>query len=353
MSESTQSVSHTLLLHKQNWNFPCSTKNHEENSRRVGVEIEFSGISCDDVLEAVTDTLGGDVQKNSAFDFDIQNTEAGDIKLELDAQILKQVVASSNDEADESKESKLKQLGEQLLAFTAELLVPWEIVSAPLTTNELPNFNKLIKALRKQGALGTRHAARYAFGVHLNPELPELSAKVILAYLQSFVVLYDWLYQQERVDLARKLTPYIDHYNKEYIELITQQDYEPNLEQLIKDYIRLNPTRNRTLDCLPLFAHIDEKYVKGLEEDDLIKPRPTLHYRLPNCDIDNNQWDLSKPWALWQVVEQVAHNDELRHNMMQEFRADLQRLTRVLDDEWVKQTHRLLDKAGLLELSDS
>lgn len=54
-------------------------------------------------------------------------------------------------------------------------------------------------------------------------------------------------------DMARRLTPYIDPFDKEYIERILDPAYVPTMRQLIDDYLDYNPTRNRALD---LFASI-------------------------------------------------------------------------------------------------
>ncbi|NVJ59389.1 MAG: amidoligase family protein [Gammaproteobacteria bacterium] len=351
-SESKKNKNNRVALLGGQWSLSVKN-NHEGKERRVGVEIEFSGISSDIIVDTLVSTCGGEIEKRSLFDFSIRDSKVGDIGLELDAQILKKAVAPDNDELkqkdlEEDKQSGWKKFGEQLLKFTAEQLVPWEIVSAPLDTEQLEHFNNIIAPLREKGALGTRHAARYAFGVHLNPELPKLDSKTILAYIRSFVVLYDWIYLQEKVDPVRKLTPYIDHFGKDYLELITDSDYSPEIDQLISDYINYNPTRNRSLDCLPLFAYIDNSCVKGLDDEPLIKARPTLHYRLPNCDIDNQEWDLSFPWSLWQLVEQVANNDQLLKKLMSHYREDLSRLTRLLDHKWENKTFELLKDADLL-----
>ncbi|OBX33760.1 putative amidoligase enzyme [Halomonas elongata] len=37
-------------------------------------------------------------------------------------------------------------------------------------------------------------------------------------------------------------------------------DYQPDLRTLIDDYLEYNPTRNRELDLLPLFAYLDPEH---------------------------------------------------------------------------------------------
>jgi hypothetical protein len=94
---------------------------------------------------------------------------------------------------------------------------------------------------------------------------------------------------------------------------------------------------------LPLFTHLDEARVRAVVDDDRINARPTFHYRLPNCDIDNPGWNLDHPWQLWLEVEKLS-NDESR---LQEFCAAYRK---VLDSlipplgkySWLQQSEALL-----------
>jgi hypothetical protein len=42
----------------------------------------------------------------------------------------------------------------------------------------------------------------------------------------------------------------------------------------------------------------------------LIKARPTFHYRLPDCKIDDPDWALKATWNDWVEVERLAADDE-------------------------------------------
>lgn len=82
------------------------------------------------------------------------------------------------------------------------------------------------------------------------------------------------------------------------------------MDQLIDDFITDNPTRNRELDMLPLFAHLDEDRVRARVDDPLIKARPTYHYRLPNTNLADPEWGVLTEWNRWVIVERLAaaHN---------------------------------------------
>ena len=112
--------------------------------------------------------------------------------------------------------------------------------------------------------------------------------------LKSFFCLYDWMIDVERPDLARRVTPYINHFESDYIKLVLNRDYDPTIEQLIDDYLEYNPTRNRNLDMLPLFAFIDEKRVRSVVDDPRVNARPTFHYRLPNTfHYSNSRYNIA------------------------------------------------------------
>jgi hypothetical protein len=126
--------------------------------------------------------------------------------------------------------------------------------------------------------------------------------------------------------------------------MILNTNYKPTISSLINDYLEYNPTRNRALDMLPLFAYIDKEQVLNRVDSKLIKARPTFHYRLPNCDMDNPDWSLAHPWSLWLKVEQLANNKPLLETFVEEFREDYQRFTRAIDNKWVDMCDQLLQR---------
>ena len=81
------------------------------------------------------------------------------------------------------------------------------------------------------------------------------------------------------------------------------------LGSLVDDYLEHNPTRNRALDFLPLFTELDEPRVRAVVEDELVKARPALHYRLPNSEIDDPEWGIHLPWSRWLQVEHLAADE--------------------------------------------
>lgn len=275
---------------------PPKTKNADGEPRRIGVEIEFGGLDLDRAANLVEDIFGGSVAQPGPHVRKVEGTAIGDFEIELDAQI---VHPKSGDEDFEKKAKEI--IGDLSSGF-----VPTEIVGPPAPLDALDDFDRLIDALRDAGAEGTGDGLSYAFGLQLNPEVPSAEAADILAVLQAYVLMSPLLRRRIRVDPLRRLLPYVDPFPADYVRRILDPDYAPGLGQLIDDFIADNPTRNRELDMLPLFAHLDEDRVRSKLDDPLIKARPTYHYRLPNTNLAEPGWGVVTEWNRWVSVERLA-----------------------------------------------
>lgn len=296
---------------------PDIMRTDDGKERKVGVEIELSGLGYEDLVLLSTRLLGGEAKPVSRYVSEI-TTDVGAFAIELDSDPIKDL-----DLQDQRLPESVRELGGQAMSVidaAAEKIVPLEIVSPPLPFSELERIETLCDELREAGALGSREALYYAFGLQLNPELPDLKASTLVRYLQAFAALYEWLKARHQIDLSRKLTSYIEPWSSNYIDLLMSEDYDPDMDQLMKDYLHYNPTRNKALDLLPLFAHLNSELLARYVKDERIKSRPTLHYRLPDCDIDNPLWHFSTVWNDWVILEQVAANAGDLAALVTEFR---------------------------------
>lgn len=288
---------------------PPVTKTADGKPRRIGIELEFTGLGIEAIGRACREHLGGSINPISPYEYDIEDTEWGNFHIELDYAYLKRLGRKTTGII--SIPDNLEQFSEDMLASLARRVVPFEIVTPPMPMKDLHRLLPLVDTLREAGAQGTHKSPIYAFGLHMNPELPDLKGKTLTAYLKAFMCLYDWLKRESEIDLSRSISPYIQPFEREYMAQVLHPDYWPNRETLIDDYLAANPTRNKALDMLPVFTHIDKKRVRDVVgPDHKINPRPTLHYRLPNCDIDKPDWNLDQAWDDWLKIEQLAHDRE-------------------------------------------
>jgi hypothetical protein len=143
-------------------------------------------------------------------------------------------------------------------------------------------------------------------GVHLNPTVPSSDPSVLRDYIRAFVMLYPWLVKVLHPDLSRRILSFIDPYPAAYGQLVLDPSYAPSLAQLIDDYLEHNPTRNRGLDLLPLFAHLDRERVARAVDDPRISARPTFHFRMPNSQVDEPGFRITDSWRAWLEVERLA-----------------------------------------------
>ena len=275
--------------------------------RRLGVELEFSGMDIETASAIVAAEFGGSIDVISAFEHRVCDTCLGDFNVELDYEYLKTI---GREGQGLDRESLLDHIPPQIVAEIARHVVPVEVVSPPIDMHRIGRLDSVVDKLREAGACGTRHSPVYAFGLHLNPEMPALDAGTIVAYLRAFLCVYEWLLRVSEVNWTRRVTPYINAFPTEYIRRVVASDYAPSLTELIDDYLAWNADRNRALDMLPLFAHLDEERVRAIIDDPRIKPRPALHYRLANCDIDLPGWGILTAWRHWLEVEHLAKDRE-------------------------------------------
>jgi hypothetical protein len=286
---------------------PPQTLGPSGASRRVGVEIEFSNIDCRSAAELVQKTFGGDVLEEDPYRFRVLATMLGDFTVELDMR------HAHPHKSTGRKRHVLDGLQAELCAAVgdvASLWLPVEIVSPPVAWERLPELDKITQELRRAGAHGTDDGLLYAFATQLNPEVPSCDAKVILAYLKAFLILADRLRADAARDIKRRLLPFAAPMPRAYARKVIDPAYQPSLAQLIDEYIKANPTRNRELDMLPLFTALDAERIGRQFRSSLVKPRPTFHYRLPDTRLSDPEWGLITEWNRWVQVEWLAAEPE-------------------------------------------
>ncbi|HYO07940.1 MAG TPA: amidoligase family protein [Tepidisphaeraceae bacterium] len=314
---------------------PPVLHNAQGQVRRAGFELEYAGVGIEESAAIVRDVFGGRESRLSTFQREVE-TDLGTFCVEIDTALLK----------DKKYETPLRALGlepqrmdlqwlETALLGTFSTLVPIEVGSPPIQITDLAPLDELRRRLHEARARGTRASVLYAFGMHINPEIPSDDPGLLRDYLRAFLLLYPWIKERAEVDITRRITPYVNPFPDEYARLVLSPDYPASRERLIDDYLAHNPTRNRALDMLPVLAHLDAARVIGQVEDKhLVKPRPAFHYRLPNCMIDEPGWLLADEWNLWVTVERLAHDAELLAEMSRDYLRAEQRSFKPFTNKW-------------------
>lgn len=316
--------------------------------RCVGIEMEYAGLKIDEAALLIQEAFGGWRDPVNRFHQKIRDTRLGDFRLELDAKAVR----------DKTYVGYLKDLGLDVQRFDIQkevdwvmeqmttLFLPYELVAPPIPYDGLDELEELRGIFHRHKAKGTASSPVYAFGLHLNIETPDDTVDTWLRYIRSFFLLYPLFHKRMRIDLARRATPWIDRFPPEYVGRVLERSYRPTREEFMEDYYRFNPTRNRPLDFYSIFAHAFGPDHPLIKEVALVKPRPTFHYRLPNCEIDDPNWRLATEWNRWVMLERLAHDTERQHEWAQHFLEMNRDSWFGFNEKWIKWTQEKLSQEG-------
>lgn len=325
------------------------------NQRRAGFELEFGNLTVYETAEALQKALGGTLQQENPFKVSLHDSRIGKLKIERDQHLL----------SSTSYRKYLQELGvdfkpgsiaheiEKNIDNASSLIVPCEVVTEPIAFQQLAVLDDLVEALNAIGAEGTQKSLAYAYGLHINPSAPDLSASTLLAYLQSYLLLSDMIIEESRIDITRRfLTKFIDPFPLHYVEHILDNNYHPDIPHLIEDYMHHNPTRNRALDMLPVFCSIDEprvkKHLNSLEKK-LVNARPAFHYRLPDCRLGHKGWSIAVAWNYWVYIERLVDNDKLRRELINARPADKTFLQMDYKSKWIATLKKILGRHNFFD----
>ncbi|TNF18480.1 MAG: hypothetical protein EP318_18165 [Rhodobacteraceae bacterium] len=299
--------------------------------RLVGVEIEIGGLPEVRVARVARDTLGGRLEQGDGPFWTLKDSEIGDLEIYLDIFIRK---------------SEKSALRDAALTLGREV-IPVEIVSPPLTRDGMRRLGDLIAPLRRAGALGSSAGVFFGFGIHFNIQTVSEEVADIRGPLTAFALIEDWLRAAHPIDETRRILPFTTPYPTGFVRALLSLDPAADLGQLIALYVGHNATRNRGLDMLPLFAHLaPERLPPALLAS--TARRPTFHFRLPDCRIDEPGWSLAQEWRRWVLVEQVASDPRLMRVLARVWQAAHGPLT-LSRHTWAQRAGDILLGAGLAE----
>ncbi|MBM9593495.1 amidoligase family protein [Roseitranquillus sediminis] len=302
-------------------------RNDSGKARRVGVEIEFAGLTERDVGALVQRQLGGEVADAGPFEVIVSGTALGEIRCFLDTAFRK---------------GRGKGLGHLGLEFGREV-IPVELTTEPLPATRLPELDALREALRDAGAIGSRRGPLLSFGMHLNVEVASERVESVRPVLTAFALIEDWLRLADPMNASRRLMPFTDAYPRRFVRELLALPPGAEMDALVALYLRLTPSRNRALDMLPLFRHLRPAQVASAAHNlAAVAPRPAWHYRLPDSRVDEADWTIAYEWNRWVMVERVAARPDLLAHLADEWaRHD----TPAARHAWCEQVDAILTEA--------
>ena len=290
-------------------------KTTDGDTRQLGVEIEFGGLKEDAVADIVVDCFGGNIEPRDDKGLIVKDTEIGDIEVYLDSQYLHQAES---------------RFDEKLLDI-ARKFVPLELVTSPFPHTALEKLDVIVKRLHDAGAVGTDGGLLLGYGVHFNPEVEALTLEKILPVLTAYALCEDALRQAADIDMSRRALPFVDPYPRALVDALAERQFE-TVEQLIDCYLDLAPSRNYGLDMMCIFAMIDKDRVAAKMDMATISARPTYHYRLPDCRIDQDGWSLEGEWQRWIKIEEVSRDADLLDELKDAWKEHRASLTTIRSD---------------------
>jgi len=294
--------------------------------RRAGFEFELGNLPVIEAARALHEAMGGELSINNPFQAVLSGTRLGELKIERDARVLSSVRYRKwlNQLGLEFEPGSIEHEIETNIDTASSLLVPCEVVTEPLAFDCLGHLDELTATLEDLGAHGTQDSLIYAFGMHINTSLPAGDAVTLRRFLQSFLLLSNWIIEMSDTDLTRRFfTRFIDPFPQDYVERVLAVDYDPDLDRFTEDYLRDNPTRNRALDLLPILMELKPDRVLGAlkgEERALVRGRPAFHYRLPDCRVNVPGWSAANAWNHWVYIEKLAGDEALLPELIREWR---------------------------------
>ena len=311
---------------------PPVERNERGDIRSVGFEIEFSGIKVDEAAEVLRDTMGGKITTRNAAEVSIEVDQLGTFSVELDWTFLKEKAAEQGADREDWIE---------WMRDAAAIVVPVEVVCPPVGIDQMAVLDPLVAGLRQAGAVGTEDSLLAAYGVHINPEIPEMNPGTLFGYLRAFALLQWWLADNIKVDTSRELSPFIALYGEDFVKAVASMK-QPSHQEILDLYLEHNATRNRALDLLPILASLDEERIRSELKGAKVSTRPTFHYRLADCHIQSADWSLADAWNPWCIIEECAARPRQLEALAAEFLEADRRVLGVNRKRWVERTGQWL-----------
>ncbi|MHA3978726.1 amidoligase family protein [Halovulum sp. GXIMD14794] len=298
--------------------------------RTVGAELEFGGLPPAQAAQVVAEVLGGQPMPDGPDLYEVTDTGLGTFKIELDTAL-------------KADGSDLEKLGRSM----ARPVIPVELVCPPVEVEDLHRIDALARALADAGAEGTKASALYAYGMHYNISCVSLEPEYLWRVMSAFAYLEDYLREGSGIDFSRRALPFVDPYPRAFVDALAEGEVPVDGAALARLYLAYNPTRNRALDMTVILAMEHRGQLdRALGPDQKVNPRPTFHFRLPDCRLDEPGWTMAQDWNRWVLVERVAEDEALLEQLAADWRHHRHSWT-TLRGDWAPSVAQRLEEAGL------
>lgn len=199
----------------------------EEQFKRVGLEVEFTGLTIDEVLSELQNELGGKLERvdeGNTFYYKLKNSA---LSRSLEAE--KIWIHFEGNETDSTTRvtdvSRIKTI---------------EVTSSPLDWEGVKIFDRAIQRLRDAGAIGTTETNAVSIQVNIEmvtSEKPTMAIEDLLSLLRNYYSDEHFALIEKEVVLPEVRKPYVGKYSDEMMKRILNPDYKPSMRQFYDDFL--------------------------------------------------------------------------------------------------------------------
>ena len=167
----------------------------------------------------------------------------------------------------------------------ARAVIPVEMVTAPLSFDQLDELERFCAELRRGGAMGTGANPLFGFGVHFNVEVSDPHDAHTRNVVLALGLVEDWLRTRDLINTTRSALPYTDPWPHDFVDALVS-DRPDTLDGVMALYAKHVDSRNHGLDLLPLFKSGCPDTFGARFPDHDTAGRPAFHFRMADCRID-------------------------------------------------------------------
>ncbi|WP_158970414.1 amidoligase family protein [Chachezhania sediminis] len=267
------------------------------NTRRVGIEIEFGGLSPEEAARCAAAAVHGSAAPLGPAEWHVPNSDCGALDIYLDTKFRPQSAGFLAD--------AVISLGRSV--------IPVEVVTEPRPQADLPVMESMLSALTARGAKGSGDGLAWSFGLHLNVELADPKSGADLPPVAlAFALLEPWLRARDPMDFSRRILPFASTFPDGFVDEMAHAGPEMDMDTFVGIVGRHIASRNHGLDLLPAIAAVrPDEFQHYYPGNTTVKPRPAFHYRMPDSRLGTPGWSLAYEWRRWVLIERVARAPHL------------------------------------------
>jgi hypothetical protein len=255
--------------------------------RRLGIEVEFSGIPDAVILKLLKEHLGATLIPTPSEPLEtVYRTKLGIVRLKVEGQ------AWRHENKDDAKFKEQLKIDAQV--------APRELVFPPLRYNQIADLQKFLYAVKEAGAVGTTETS--AVSLQVNVEMPSLnksaeSVKDLLNLMRVYSKKEHADQAQAFLKIPKIRKEYIAPYSKGFQALLDNPKYKPTARELFDDYMYRQTDEfmgHKDAWIAPL-EEVKKRVLAGGESDALIKTIKLNRLRVSSLIVEAFQDDpLSK-----------------------------------------------------------